>query len=70
MISQDQIKNFKDNIADGVTYNLEISTKNKYKLIRYRCPEYYSKTEINNKKFTDILLLLDQYFHFWSPKCL
>ncbi|NNV57142.1 hypothetical protein [Limnovirga soli] len=69
LISQEQIPNFVDNVADGVTYNLEIATKGSYKLLTYHCPEHYSKTEINNKKFLDLILLVDKYFHFWSPIC-
>ena len=69
LLSQEQIPNFVDNVADGVTYNLEISTKGKYKLLTYHCPEHFAKTEINNKKFLDLVLLVDKYFHFWSPIC-
>ena len=69
LISQEQIPNFVDNVADGVTYNLEIATKSSYKLLTYHCPEHFSKTEINNKKFLDLILLVDKYFHFWSPIC-
>jgi hypothetical protein len=69
LISQEQIPNFEDNVADGVTYNLEISTKGNYKLLTYHCPEHFAKTEINNKKFLDLVLLVDKYFRFWSPIC-
>lgn len=69
IISQEEIPNFVDNVADGVTYNLEIATKGTYKLLTYHCPEVFSKTEINNKKFLDVVFLVDKYFHFWSPIC-
>lgn len=69
LISQEQIPNFVDNVGDGVTYNLEIATKGNYKLLTYHCPEHFSKTEINNKRFLDLILLVDKYFHFWSPIC-
>lgn len=69
LISQEQIPNFVDNVADGVTYHLEIATKGSYKLLTYHCPEHFAKTEINNKKFLDLVLLVDKYFHFWSPIC-
>ena len=67
--SQEEIPNFVDNIADGVTYDLEISTKGSYKLLTYHCPEHFAKAEINNKKFLDLILLMDKYFHFWTPIC-
>ncbi|MFT3704146.1 MAG: hypothetical protein QM802_17395 [Agriterribacter sp.] len=69
MISQHEIKGFEDNVADGVTYHLEIATKREYKCLTYHCPEYFSKTEINNKKFLDLVLLLDKHFGFWSAIC-
>jgi hypothetical protein len=69
LISQEEIPNFVDNVADGVTYNLEVATKGSYKLLTYHCPEHFAKTEINNKKFLNLLLLVDRYFHFWSPIC-
>jgi hypothetical protein len=69
LISQDVIPNFFDNVADGVTYNLEIATKGNYKLLTYHCPEHFAKTEINNKRFLDLVLLVDKYFHFWLPIC-
>ena len=68
-ISQEEISNFVDNIADGITYNLEIATKGSYKLFTYHCPEHFAKNEINNKNFLDLLLLVDKYFHFWSSIC-
>jgi hypothetical protein len=69
MISQDQIENFRDNVADGITYLLEVATPKYYKLITYHCPERFAKTEINNKKFIDLVLALDQHLHFYSPIC-
>lgn len=69
LLSQEQIPNFVDNVADGVTYHLEIAAKGSYKLLTYHCPEHFAKTEINNKKFLDLILLVDKYFHFWSPIC-
>jgi hypothetical protein len=69
MPSQENIKNFVDDVADGVTYNLEIATKYSYKLITYHCPEHFAKSESNNKKFLDLILLLDRHFRFWSPIC-
>jgi len=67
--SQEEIKNFKDNIADGVTYNIEVATKSSYRHLSYHCPEHFAKAEINNKRFLDIIYLLDKHFRFWSPIC-
>lgn len=69
IISQDEIPNFVENVADGVTYNLEIATKGSYKLVTYHCPERFAKTEINNKMFLKFILLMNKYFNFWSPMC-
>ena len=69
IISQEEIPNFIDNVADGVTYDLEIATKNSYRLLTYHCPEHFAKTEPNNKKFLDVILLVDKFFRFWSPIC-
>jgi hypothetical protein len=69
LISQEEIPNFIDNVADGVTYHLEVATKENYNLLTYHCPEYFAKAEVNNRKFLDLVLLLDKYFHFWTPIC-
>jgi len=69
LISQEEIDNFVDNIADGVTYTMEIATTKYYKLISYRCPEHFAHAEINNRRFLSILFLLDRYLHFYSPIC-
>jgi hypothetical protein len=69
LLSQEEIDNFVDNIADGVTYTMEIATSKYYKLISYHCPEHYAKTEENNRHFLNIVLLLDNYLHFYSPIC-
>lgn len=67
--SQEEIKDFRDNVADGITYLLEISDKRYYKLLIYHCPEHYIKSEENNRRFLDIIYLLDRHFHFYSPIC-
>ncbi|MEO6228903.1 MAG: hypothetical protein ABJB11_19205 [Ferruginibacter sp.] len=69
MISQNEIENFNDNIADGVNYDLEISTSKYYKLLSYHCPEQFAKTEINNKNFLNLVFILDRHLHFYSPIC-
>jgi hypothetical protein len=69
MISQNEIENFTDNLADGITYHLEISNSKYYKLLTYHCPEHFAKLEPNNKLFLEIILLLDRHLHFYSPVC-
>ena len=69
MISQAEIENFIDNVADGINYDLEIATCKYYKLVSYHCPEHYAPTEANNKKFLNIILMLDRHLHFYSPVC-
>ena len=69
MISQSEIANFNDNVADGISYNLEIATSKYYKLLTYHCPEHFAKTEPNNKEFLDIIFILDRHLHFYSPIC-
>lgn len=69
LLSQDEIESFTDNVVDGVTYTMEIATSKYYKLLTYHCPERFAKTEINNKKFLDLILLIDKYIHFWLPIC-
>jgi hypothetical protein len=65
MISQDEIENFRNDILDGVGYTMEISNSHYYKLLTYTSPAYFAKTEANNKKFLDIIQLLDRHLHFY-----
>ena len=69
LISQEDIRGFVDNVADGVTYHMEIIKPSLYKRLTYHCPETFYSSEINNKRFVDILMVLDKYFLFFSPKC-
>lgn len=69
MLSQNEIEGFVDNVADGVTYTLEIATSKYYKLLTYHCPGRYADTDENNRLFLNIILLLDHYLHFYSPIC-
>jgi len=70
LISQKEIEKFDDIVVDGIYYHLEISTSAYYKLLSYHCPEFYAKTDSDNKKFQDILLLIDRYISFYVPVCL
>lgn len=69
LLPQNEIPGFVDNVADGVWYSVEIATKGSYKQLTYHCPERFAKTEINNKKFLDLIFLLNRYYHFWMPIC-
>ena len=69
MISQNEIKNFHDNIADGIRYYMEIATPKYYKLVSYHCPGHFAKTEANNKNFLNLIMALDSHLHFYSPIC-
>ena len=69
MISQNEIDDFRNNIADGITYHMEISTPTFYKLITYHCPERFAKTDLHNKRFLDLILAIDSHVRFYSPIC-
>jgi len=69
MLSQNEIQDFQVNVADGITYHMEIATPKYYKLVTYHCPEYFAKTEANNKKFVDLILAVDKHLHFYLPTC-
>jgi hypothetical protein len=69
MISQNEIPNFIDGIADGITYHLEVATPTYYKLVTYHCPEHFGKIENNSKKFLDLLLLIDNHIKFYPSIC-
>lgn len=66
--SQHAIPGFVDNVADGQTCTIEISTKTFYKALHYHCPEHFSDSY--NKKFMGIVTFLNSYLHFYSPICL
>ena len=65
--SQNTIPGFKNEIADGQTCTIEISTKHFYKALRYHCPEHY--TDKSNVRFMGIVNFLNRYFHFYRPWC-
>ena len=54
--TQSQISGFSDNVADGLYYDLEVATKNYYKLLSYHEPERYADN--SNRNFSRILKLL------------
>lgn len=57
--SQEEIKGFKDNVNDGISYHFEIATKNQYKFYTYHCPDVYNDDD--NKKVTKILKLISKH---------
>ena len=62
LISQNKIENFKDDVDDGTVYTLEISYAGFYKILQYHSPEEFAKNEINNKRFLNLIKLLEKYF--------
>lgn len=66
--SQFAIPNFNDNIADGQTCTIEISTRHFYKALQYHCPEFFPN-EPNNVKFMGIINYLNPHFKFYYPWC-
>jgi len=66
--SQHAIPGFVDNVADGQTCTIEISTKTFYKALHYHCPEHF--TDNYNKRFMDIINFLNLHLHFYMPICL
>jgi hypothetical protein len=68
-LSQNEIPGFQDNIADGMTFHMEIAKPGYYKLLTYHCPERFAKRDSNNKKFLDLLMAADKHLHFYSPVC-
>jgi hypothetical protein len=62
LIPQNHIENFQDDVADGVTYTLEVVDKGSYNIVTYHAPEFFH--DVDNQKFYRILKLLDKYFHF------
>jgi len=65
--SQADIPHFVNNIGDGQSCQIEISTKSLYKLLNYHCPEAYA--DKYNTHFLSILMFLNTSFKFYSPWC-
>ena len=68
LLSQVAIPGFVDNVADGHTITIEITTRKYYKALQYHCPERYPR-EPNNQRFVQLLKFLDGYFQFYFPFC-
>ena len=66
--SQYAIPGFVDNVADGQSCTIEISTNTFYKALYYHCPEHF--TDPFNKRFMEIVNYLNPYLHFYMPICL
>ncbi|MEI6823751.1 MAG: hypothetical protein WCL51_17610 [Bacteroidota bacterium] len=62
--SQDDIKGWENIVEDGITYKVEIATKNKYKFYYYNCPDVYKKKFIECNQMTNILDVFDKEFGF------
>ena len=61
MISQYEIKGFKDDVDDGTQYTLEIMTGRHYKVLQYHSPDAFNDPD--NKAFSKIIDLCYKYFH-------
>jgi hypothetical protein len=68
-ISQEDIPEFEDLVADGMTYTMEIRKGGHYKILIYHCPDYFAKKEFNNRKFLALLKLIHQYIAIYRPFC-
>jgi len=60
LISQNEIKDFIDNVDDGVIYTLEITIGKSYKVFQYHSPDSFSDKD--NKTFSEIISLITKYF--------
>lgn len=69
MFNQDGIPDFDDQLEDGETYYLEIFKPNYHMYVAYHCPEYYSKTDQQNKSFFELLTEIDSHIPILSPLC-
>lgn len=65
--SQVAIPGFLDNISDGQTCTIEISTKSFYKALEYHCAEHFD--EKYNRQFMAMIRILNGYFKFYYPWC-
>ena len=65
LMSRQDIPGFRDTVSNGTLYYMEVATPTRYVLVTYNAPEYYAASEINNKRFLDIILLLNRYLHFY-----
>lgn len=63
-----EIKNSEDNGADGVTYCVEIATKDRYRFYRVWSPEYTMKTSVDSDNMVQIIQLIQLFFGFNRPQ--
>lgn len=56
------IENLEDNWTDGVCYNVEISTKSKYRYYSYHLPEYFQDNFSEARNMVDILKIVEVEF--------
>jgi hypothetical protein len=59
---QDEIKNFKNIVSDGITYYVEFATNSKYKFYYYNCPKAYMKKHEECRKMVEIIEIFKQEF--------
>lgn len=56
--SQKEISNFRNRVADGMFYEIEIATPHYYKALIYNNPKRY--TDSFNRRFADLLITLEK----------
>ena len=61
--SQKDIPDFVDRVADGLSYSIELSTKDYYKLISYHSPNLQNDNFGYNAKMTKFLKFMERTFN-------
>lgn len=56
--NMDDIPGLQDNWTDGVTYNIEIATKKRYRFYSYHLPDKFEDNFWQAKNMTEILSLI------------
>lgn len=60
----DNIPGLVDNWTDGISYHIEIATKNQYRFYSYHLPGKFQDEFWQAKKMVDILRLIESEFEF------
>ena len=60
--SQSEIKGWKNEVDDGLTFSIEFATKEKYKFYSYNCPDVYENQFKECKHMVNILNVFDKEF--------
>jgi hypothetical protein len=60
--NQNEIEGFNDNVADGVTYTLEVLYNNSFRILQYHAPHAFKDKD--NMIFQNLLNILSKHFDF------